>query len=569
MHKQKMGHICLWDGAQHRRFQAVAVLLAMLPLAGCGGLKGVQLYDATKAKTSTEAKENYAAAKVTDVIEIEESNLNKLLDKELEVVRENFKLQIDLRYMRMVSDNGTPMTSEIKKIKDGLKKLGLQDVKTAREFLVEKLAMEDLEKSLDGLKSTIRAIIGSYPPVCVEGKSVAELATISDLIIPSTVTSVKKKLAKVDFENYKIRCKQLRQTGNIFRPGSLKETKEAWRGALNDVLQVRAEIKAGNKQVKALANTKKQAADAVEKESINFAKTLKNSAGSATKVFHFGVSALNAAGIDVKEEENIKAISIVLAVVAGGAEAKGVNSPELVNAVTVLNAVGTLADDIAALQNKKRPNVANLVIELNHQLLIVEDAKKRLALYQRRADFEKSRFDALVKQARALKNMHDHLCNFAYLQSKQNFPGIACNAFTAAKAQKSICLADDKGVVVKDAKGKPTDCPLTKSWIDNLARSKYEKGAKHELYAALASLSQIHVSRSRFVEAEYRLIDLQHRKAVQANRFAIRAWNNLIAEPIDQLAAYHGSGIKTSEIADLIVKALGFAAITAGVVTDD
>jgi hypothetical protein len=35
--------------------------------------------------------------------------------------------------------------------------------------------------------------------------------------------------------------------------------------------------------------------------------------------------------------------------------------------------------------------------------------------------------------------------------------------------------------------------------------------------------------------------------------------------PIDQLSAYYQAGLKPEVIADLIVKALGFTAITAGV----
>ncbi len=50
-----------------------------------------------------------------------------------------------------------------------------------------------------------------------------------------------------------------------------------------------------------------------------------------------------------------------------------------------------------------------------------------------------------------------------------------------------------------------------------------------------------------------------------ADEYGIRAWDALIATPINQLAAYHQAGIKPAELADLIVKAVGLGAIGIGV----
>jgi hypothetical protein len=50
-----------------------------------------------------------------------------------------------------------------------------------------------------------------------------------------------------------------------------------------------------------------------------------------------------------------------------------------------------------------------------------------------------------------------------------------------------------------------------------------------------------------------------------AESSAIQAWNNLVSVPLDQLDGYYQGGLKPAEIADLLVKALGFTAITVGV----
>jgi hypothetical protein len=56
-----------------------------------------------------------------------------------------------------------------------------------------------------------------------------------------------------------------------------------------------------------------------------------------------------------------------------------------------------------------------------------------------------------------------------------------------------------------------------------------------------------------------------HRETLAARQSAIQGWDNLVAVPINQLDAYYQAGLKPAEIADLIVKALGFTAIAIGV----
>ena len=46
---------------------------------------------------------------------------------------------------------------------------------------------------------------------------------------------------------------------------------------------------------------------------------------------------------------------------------------------------------------------------------------------------------------------------------------------------------------------------------------------------------------------------------------AIGLWNLLIATPINQLTAYHGAGIKSEQVAALIVQLLTFGSIGVGV----
>ena len=64
---------------------------------------------------------------------------------------------------------------------------------------------------------------------------------------------------------------------------------------------------------------------------------------------------------------------------------------------------------------------------------------------------------------------------------------------------------------------------------------------------------------------DFRLIDLQHRENLANREMALKAWNNLVSVPINEIDAYYKAGLKPEAIADVLVKALGFIAITVGV----
>ena len=94
--------------------------------------------------------------------------------------------------------------------------------------------------------------------------------------------------------------------------------------------------------------------------------------------------------------------------------------------------------------------------------------------------------------------------------------------------------------------------------ITDATRSKLEAASRD----ADRSLSQEIEFR---LEQSFREIDVRHRETLLARRSAIEGWNSLVSVPIDQLNAYYSGGIKPAELADFIVKALGFTAIAVGV----
>jgi hypothetical protein len=107
-------------------------------------------------------------------------------------------------------------------------------------------------------------------------------------------------------------------------------------------------------------------------------------------------------------------------------------------------------------------------------------------------------------------------------------------------------------------------CALTQPWKTRLAapaagpiKRELAKAEMHYLHAVAAATPPL--------EQRFREIDVRHREALLAKQTALQAWDNLIGTPLVQIDNFYQTGLKPQELADLIVKALGFTAIAIGV----
>lgn len=62
-------------------------------------------------------------------------------------------------------------------------------------------------------------------------------------------------------------------------------------------------------------------------------------------------------------------------------------------------------------------------------------------------------------------------------------------------------------------------------------------------------------------EYAYREFALDGQIALDADDYAVKLWNALIATPVNSLVAYHASGVRPEEIAHIIVTGAGLGAI--------
>jgi hypothetical protein len=87
-----------------------------------------------------------------------------------------------------------------------------------------------------------------------------------------------------------------------------------------------------------------------------------------------------------------------------------------------------------------------------------------------------------------------------------------------------------------------------------------DQNALHALFIWAESIS---VDKLREEEIEVSLITLDHDEALDASEYALALWNHMIASPLEQLVAYHASGITPEDIANL-VQAASLAGVAVG-----
>jgi hypothetical protein len=92
------------------------------------------------------------------------------------------------------------------------------------------------------------------------------------------------------------------------------------------------------------------------------------------------------------------------------------------------------------------------------------------------------------------------------------------------------------------------------------AASQQELGAESLAFVA----ESWSVGRTPAEEIDFLIAGIDHRAALESSSAAFAQWSNLIGVPLSQLVAYHESGIKSEDLANLI-NAAGFGAIAASI----
>jgi hypothetical protein len=517
-----------------------------LLLQGCANLT---LYDETRAKLSADTKKAYANAKVREVIDADRQNLATLLTAELDVVRENARFQADWASLQLANDVQPMGLTVALSATQMIKGLGFDspaDLRTMGDAFVKRaILLPQIDRD-----RYLLSLLKYEIPNCDDKLPNAP-------VIPTDMAASDRQDLNRRYASYYNDCKDLLAT-KVDPKGKIAAAQEKWLVA--DKAQVAAD-KAYRAAQDKLRQAKKEYEDAV-KEAADASKASPDLAKKiADKAEKLGKAVEDAKKLDkgLEHEPLVDSLIDLLTAAAGG----DVNpsDPSLQGAVAVAKQIPSLAGDVKALETeRKAPPVAGLLIALRHQTLLSELAKQRALLQAERVGIYKAAFDLYMEAAQRWQTFFDATCNYAVLAAKKPHPRDACDVSFEVKQMRS----DPDKVECRYKGAKLEGCVLEEAWKERL-RAKEATHVKRQLYAALAAYMQAIELQEKPKEQNFKEIDVRHRETLLAKRSAIEQWDNLVSVPLDQLEAYYMAGVKPQELADLIVKALGFTAIAIGV----
>jgi hypothetical protein len=504
---------------------------------------------------STDIKEQYVKADVLGIIDVEKKNLDNLLAEELKVVRDNSRLQVDFALLRIADDN-TPMgDTYTKKASERIKELGYPGFKNLRLALTADVDLRVRQRALQEFGELLAQLTGVFPPPCPIDGSLPER-----MEIPAAVAGDTRAGAENFYRLYRDACQRVQETIALQpRQGLLKDAFDEWQAAQeeNAKLDQTVDEAERNKEMKEAAYNAalaelvkaKESGPKVQEELTQNAALLKQDFENASGI---------ANSIANKNAALKRADAIVVILTAAATGEINTTDPQLMKAATIAKEIPSLAGDVTALVAQARvPSVSNLLVELRHQVVLLEYAKQLRTLMQQRVDILKTQYDALLEEARSWLRFGDAVCSYAMVSGGRQFPGQACDDFSPAVAS-GIWSCSVPGMSPVE------NCSIGKRWNENI-QSPGGSEATREIYKALAAYLQALAVQATQKDQTFRLIDVRHREALASREAALRSWDNLVFVPVTQLEAYYQAGLKPAEIADLIVKALGFTAIAVGV----
>lgn len=546
-------------------------LVAFLSLSACAG---VHLYNEENNTTATDLKNKKAEIDFEKVFSAERENLRLLLAHEISI-RDRFIEQVRERviwkfaYKRQTFDAALrPLDDNY--VEDRLERLGiggnvsLYDAASAYASLdryvetrgakpkrgsaarlVMVVALDEL-RDPDGLD-------WKEPYTCAEAisKSVDEAVTDSN-VEPAFLGSF-----RLQYVNYVALCRQealdvglvVHVLGKVPQGSLLKESTSEFETALAELKKLEGQIQATKNSLPREKDKKETAED--------FLAKLQKSANTTAETLGVAAEASKVLGFEkVLTEERIDAVSFILRAFGGGAlpdlsdAEKGElkKRPGLHRAAIIAAGLPGLAGDIKNLKALMSDpgGRAGLAIQLGYLQLKLKHLNRRTELVRQRAQLAADQLRAHLQEAHFFRN-----AGRAMDAAENALKKAKDEALRAATASKGGPLdSDEKVAALKSAKlGFANVGGLTYAEVQALPKSKVKRRAIEGLLAFDMATS---VARRRADALSFRLIDARHQEINEADAFAARAWNNLLDGPIQQIQAYHASGIKTEEIAEIV-----------------
>jgi hypothetical protein len=559
-----------------------------LLLAGCGG---VHFYNADKDKLGQTAKKNFVDSRFTEVIPVHEANLDKMLAQELTMVSryQRWQAQADVSFA-IESSQPVETVWLDETVIQRLKNIGFggSDPEAAATTYLQAVV------TLPETKRTLAINVNDYEqkfeisPKCVSKPSPDKLdPTVKARFVKRTIAGSKNRAADsaqaAKFAD-KAHTKFIKNCNKFLKVEELRRSSQTG----SQLAESRAEVKRLTSLIKANENNAKKLApklQAVICEIKTGSPVLKDAPkkGGAGKAKGSGKKVCAAKAISETTEDlpskvfkdQIEKAQKVIAQLKMGAglfgelEALDQRIKEVDNVLTAISGGEVDEKDFA-------PGGKQLAAMAAGLLEFADEAQKQAkqnalapatALIIAKKQLEARRAEVVAQIARAQTRVAMHRRKLAALEEELDLLLDAIKFWNWAKEERQKFEgepADVKKAYFKAAKVTARD--LGDGTAAAFLAGKYGKFAKERLQTAFVRYAAS-VVRARAVqeETDWRLIDVQYREGVDANKASIDQWNAIIAPSIDQISAFLASGLKAEEVAALIVQLTTLSAIAAGV----
>jgi hypothetical protein len=523
----------------------------LLPLLLCA-CQGMYLHNSDRAAVAATAKKDLDSVDVPSIAKAEQENLAKLLAEEMKSIEARSKLVATLSLVQMAASEeslASHYRGALQKMKLALGDTGMLTLRDASACEKKK---QNAVLQVSNLKRQLELLGASNVPPCA-GLAAAGMKK------PDGLSADDSK----DFDGtrglYAAQCKLLEPDCRVARKeaADLDAARKKLGDARAEAETQAAALKQAQKDYGAAvqANQKKtQAAAGAEKD-------IRDKAADILKKVNDLAEKSPALANRVKGEA---LVSLLTAAASGKNDS---TDPELAPALEVAKSFPALAGSVEnARAARTIVPVSHLLLALNNLTIQADRDARIAALDEEEIALLERKLAVRTTQAGLWRRYSDELCNLALLAAGKPHPEKSCDTIDFPDPLTcSIRFADPD----KDpGKAQPVvlnNCVLQKSWRELFNDSGLAAPRKRALYEAAAAYLQVRLIAYATTVEEFRRIDIDHRRTVVNRETALSQWRNLVAVPIDELNGYYNGGIKPAELADLIVKAVGFTAIAIGV----
>ena len=502
--------------------------------------------------------------KLVEVVNTERQNLNNLLDQQLEVVKRNNIAKRDLNIFHIIDNNKDSVevslfaVTQIKltNLYPHFPEKASEDISADLTIGNLRAAFEELEQYVLPARKTFYIEAGKLPPSYLDyddSKAKDEDKFPIFTKLPNLEEYDKNKLESIElfYNNYRDNVMQVMKKLEIVNlEGKIPNAFNDWKSKSQELSRLEKKAKKAKSNYEAAIKKYKTAKDqAIKSSDINekFNKAVSN--------VKKALELLEGSGIfgEVDEAETkLQAVNKLLESLAienvegvspdedkeDGKE-KEEGKDKLSNAIAVARTIPSLVNQIGLIAEKANtPLLSSLLIQQELQKERLEYAKRKVNRANKRVELYKERFESLLLEATFYLDI---------IQLKNDIND----------AQK-----EDVAKAKQDNKDFEKYQYLNITLYDLLSDTEVPILVKRYVYEALfAYASALGIANSKTDEVYYQLINLSQIASLDASETALKRWNSLIATPINQLTAYHASGFKAHNVADIIVKGMGVGAL--------